>query len=147
MNPPPENQSKQARKRKAGVAFTEEKILQTPELTSLKRARSENVAGAPGPALTKPPVLPDLLDCTSLKDQAAIEARFHLIARSLLCEHVLVVKPAVDAPEMEYELLEVEFYLLSAGYHEDPFTHGTDEQRTSGKWCRAVVDSYPSTTY
>lgn len=33
-----------------------------------------------------------------------------------------------------YELLEVEFYLWKAGSHEDPFTHGSEEQRHSGRW-------------
>ena len=33
-----------------------------------------------------------------------------------------------------FAILELEFYLYKTGCHEDPFTHGTEEQRLSGRW-------------
>ncbi len=131
---------RQTDKRKVDVALTEGKPLPAVEDVIAKRARFEYAAEVQGPASSNLPGLAELLDCSSLKDQAAIDGRFNLIARSLLCNHVVVVKTAVDAPEIEYELLEVEFYLLSARHHEDPFTHGTEEQRISGRWCRDLID-------
>ncbi|TFY80571.1 hypothetical protein EWM64_g3439 [Hericium alpestre] len=34
----------------------------------------------------------------------------------------------------EYSILEVEFYLLRGDCHNDPYTHGNEEQRVSGQW-------------
>ncbi len=48
----------------------------------------EYAAEVQGPASSNLPGLAELLDCSSLKDQAAIDGRFNLIARSLLCDHV-----------------------------------------------------------
>ncbi|KAF4619759.1 hypothetical protein D9613_004733 [Agrocybe pediades] len=40
-----------------------------------------------------------------------------------------------EAVETEFEVLEAECYLLiGGGIHEDPFTHGSEEQKISGRW-------------
>ena len=50
--------------------------------------------------------------------------------------------------EIEYDILEIEFYLLKEGCHEDPYTHGAEEQRSSGRWyVSLVLFSSSSTTY
>lgn len=46
-------------------------------------------------------------------------------------------KDSIDARSTvaeEYEILEIEFYLFKAGFHEDAFTHGNEEQRIPGQW-------------
>jgi hypothetical protein len=74
-----------------------------------------------------------------------ILSRFASVADILLRNvHLQVTSfspTAASSPEMldsyvttTYELLEIEFYLWMAGSHEDPFTHGTEEQRHSGRW-------------
>ena len=35
--------------------------------------------------------------------------------------------------ETEYRILEIELNLLKSGYHEDSYTHRTEEQRYSGR--------------
>jgi hypothetical protein len=32
----------------------------------------------------------------------------------------------------------MEFYLQKAKCHEDPFTHGSEEQKVSGRWCVCI---------
>lgn len=39
-----------------------------------------------------------------------------------------------DRQEFAFEILELEFYLWKYEIHEDPFTHGSEEQKRSGKW-------------
>ena len=80
--------------------------------------------------------LKDLLDLSCLTAQEDIRARFSAIAEVLLNDVVLRLESrGSDAgTSTDYEILELEFYLYKSGCHEDPFTHGTEEQRDSGKW-------------
>lgn len=78
------------------------------------------------------PSLLNLLDFTSLTTTDDIVARFDVLSRALFHDFHLVVRcGTVDTP---FEILELEFYLQKAGCHEDPFTHGSEEQKISGRW-------------
>ena len=50
----------------------------------------------------------------------------------LLHEKYLTV--SAQGVKTSYELLEIEFYMQYEGIHEDPFTHGSEEQKHSGQW-------------
>lgn len=76
--------------------------------------------------------LRDLLDFTSLDDEVAITNRFDMIARVLMHEHQLVVH--CEGAETAFEIQEMEFYLQKDECYEDPFTHGSEEQKVSGRW-------------
>ena len=87
--------------------------------------------------------LSSLLDFTSVNDPKDILAQFSAIANILFHEARLRViseqtsntsKKATSTVTADYELLEAEFYLWKQGSHEDPFTHGSEEQRRSGRW-------------
>jgi hypothetical protein len=74
----------------------------------------------------------NLLDFTLLTTTDDILARFDVLSRALLHDFHLVVRyGTVDTP---FEILELEFYLQKAVCHEDPFTHGSEEQKVSGRW-------------
>ncbi|KXN88977.1 hypothetical protein AN958_06439 [Leucoagaricus sp. SymC.cos] len=93
--------------------------------------------------------LQDLLDFSSLEDEIAIGSRFDAIARVLMHEYQLVV--GRDVVETAFEIQEMEFYLQKAVCHEDPFTHGSEEQKVSGRWYfhrapRRSVDASRSST-
>ncbi|KAI0684964.1 hypothetical protein BC835DRAFT_1386837 [Cytidiella melzeri] len=85
-----------------------------------------------------------LLDFTTQNTSADILSQFSAIAEILLHQVHLRVTSAgsqnastrreVDGTTTDYELLEIEFYLWKAGSHEDPFTHGSEEQQHSGNW-------------
>ncbi|THU86181.1 hypothetical protein K435DRAFT_590386, partial [Dendrothele bispora CBS 962.96] len=76
-----------------------------------------------------------LLDLTLLSDSDSISRRFNDIADLLLRKFELVVKSYHENQrETCYKILELEFYLWKTGCHEDPFTHGSEEQRLSGQW-------------
>ncbi|KAF8165922.1 hypothetical protein B0H34DRAFT_255831 [Crassisporium funariophilum] len=77
--------------------------------------------------------LPDLLDFSFSKTEEEITERFSLIAKTLFHEHRLVVERQNDK-EVKFEIMEAEFYLQIGDIHEDPFTHGTEEQKVSGRW-------------
>ena len=124
------------------------------EALSAKRTRlvleGEESAVSPTDQLS----LMDLIDMSSLSSESHddIQARFHEIARSLFHEHVLVIVPSGSDPAscVFYELLEVEFYLRKPGCHEDPFIHGTEEQKAkylpdliSGKKVGSLAMSEP----
>ena len=78
-------------------------------------------------------VLQELLNFgKEVKTKEDIERRFKYIAETLLHKfHLVAVKDATK--EIEFEILEAEFYLQISG-HEDPFTHGSEEQKVSGQW-------------
>ena len=73
-----------------------------------------------------------LLDFSSLDTQEKIASRFSEVAQSIIHAHRLVISK--DGTVTEYEVLELECYLIKPGCHEDPFTHGSDEQKRSGCW-------------
>ena len=77
--------------------------------------------------------LEELLDIPSDIAHDALDARFQTIANAILFDYELVVGSST-AGETRYQVLEVEFYLWIESTHEDPFTHGNEEQRVSGKW-------------
>lgn len=82
--------------------------------------------------------LPALLDFSSFHDECEISDRFDEIARILMHEYHLVV--ILNGVETAFEIQEMEFYLQKAKCHEDPFTHGSEEQRVSGRWyVRSIV--------
>lgn len=74
------------------------------------------------------------LDFSALESASSIEKRANVVAEALLHDFRLVVRRH-DAVEVEHEILELEFYLWKDGCHEDPFTHGSEEQKISGQWC------------
>lgn len=74
-----------------------------------------------------------LLDFSSLNDESAISNRFDEIARVLIHEYHLVVSHG--GVETAFEIQEMEFYLQKGKCHEDPYTHGSEEQKISGRWC------------
>ena len=76
--------------------------------------------------------LKGLLDLSSLTKHTDFSARFADIAEVLL-NHVILHLNAEGKPT-NFQILELEFYLFKSGCHEDPFTHGSDERRQSGKW-------------
>ena len=78
--------------------------------------------------------LQELLNFSQIKTQEDIERRFNHIAKTLLHEFHLVVANDTTQ-EIAFEILEVEFYLQIGGFHEDPFTHGSEGQKILGKWC------------
>lgn len=86
-----------------------------------------------------------LLDLSSTTSPQDTLSRFSAIAKILLHETRLQVTSALPhhgeassnsatSVNTEYELLEIEFYLWKAESHEDPFTHGSEDQRRSGRW-------------
>ena len=80
--------------------------------------------------------LQDLLDFSQgIKTEEDIERRFKLIAETLLHNFHLVVQHDEDTKEIEFEILEAEFYLLIGGFYEDPFTHYNEKQKIGGQWC------------
>jgi hypothetical protein len=81
--------------------------------------------------------LQDLLDFSQgVKTEEDIERRFKHIAVTLLHGfHLVVVQNDEDKKEIEFEILEAEFYLLIGGCYEDPFTHWSENQKIGGQWC------------
>ena len=82
-------------------------------------------------------VLQDLLDFSqgiNTNTEEDIERRFKHIAATLLHGfHLVVVQN--DMKEIEFEILEAEFYILIGGCYEDPFTHWSEKQKIGGQWC------------
>lgn len=74
-----------------------------------------------------------ILDFSGVDSEEEISRRFERISTALLQEFRLVVRRE-NVTDVEFEILEAEFYLQIGGCHEDPFTHGNEEQRVSGRW-------------
>lgn len=89
-----------------------------------------------GATLNQTPTTPQpvlkLLHFSSLVDESEILYRFDQIARVLLHDFYLVVQG--KQLKTEFEILELEFYLQKKACHEDPFTHGSEEQKICGNW-------------
>ena len=94
-----------------------------------KKQKSEPLAAS---TLRETTSLEELLDFSSLNDDSAISNRFDQVGNVLLHDHLLVVR--CGDLETEFKILELEFYLQKANCHEDPFTHGSEEQKISGRW-------------
>ncbi|KAF9647829.1 hypothetical protein BDM02DRAFT_3097466 [Thelephora ganbajun] len=79
--------------------------------------------------------LTEALDFSALSSLQEISGRFDELARSLMFGHVIHLHmPGFPPKEIEYEILELEFYLHKRGCHADPFTHRAAEQKRSGQW-------------
>ena len=74
-----------------------------------------------------------LLDFSAVRTEEEISGRFKQISRALLYDIRLVARKS-DGKETEFVVLEAEFYLQIEGLYEDPFTHGSEEQKVSGRW-------------
>jgi hypothetical protein len=81
--------------------------------------------------------LQQLLDFSRLSDEQCIKAHFDVVANALLRDFHLVLK--CENVETEFQILELEFYLQKAGCHEDPYTHGGEEQKISGQMVSMVL--------
>jgi hypothetical protein len=88
------------------------------------------------PRLSDPTTdLAQLLDFTSLTALRDIQDRFDSVAQALLHDFFIVVTNTTTETKTEcYEILELEFYLQKPDCHDDPFTHGSHEQKRSGQW-------------
>ena len=80
----------------------------------------------------KRPSLEDLLDLTAISDHAQLTERFDQVARALLYDYYMVVNQPGKSTKLE--IMEMEFYVQKEGFHEDPFTHGSEEQKIAGRW-------------
>lgn len=77
----------------------------------------------------------EALDFTALNSVGEISSRFDELARLLMFSCVIHLHTPDSPPkDIEYEILELEFYLHKPGCHEDPFTHKAAEQRQGGQW-------------
>ncbi|KAF9020112.1 hypothetical protein BDZ89DRAFT_1138873 [Hymenopellis radicata] len=97
-----------------------------------KRLRASSPSPPSPAASNSSDDLSTLLDLGALSDTDALVGRFDAIAATLLHEYDIVVR-AESGKETKLELMEVEFYFWS-DFHRDPFTHGSEEQRTAGNW-------------
>jgi hypothetical protein len=99
------------------------------------------------PQVNDIPSLQKLLDFTAPNDLSTLSNQFDQVANALLHDFHLVVRSGDT--ETEFQILELEFYLLKAGCHEDPFTHGSEEQKIGGKWYvhRRVLNAFGSSEF
>ncbi|KAF5334414.1 hypothetical protein D9611_013563 [Ephemerocybe angulata] len=89
-------------------------------------------AGASEAVSTEVVAIEDLLDLSEVLDQKDLQARFDTIAKALLCDyHLVVTRPGATR---RLQVMELEFYFQKADIHEDPFTHGSEEQKVAGRW-------------
>ena len=121
--------------------FRAMKRKQGPASSSSQAKKTKPTLGTPAGTSSVLSSLQELLDFSQVKTEEDIEHRFNHIAKTLLHEVHLVVmvvkhEDTKDTKkEIEFEILEAEFYLQIGGCHEDPFTHGSEEQKLSGRWC------------
>ena len=94
----------------------------------------------PNPCCTDAKLL-QLLDFSALDNISAISDRFDQVGNALLHDYILVVR--CGEVETEFRILELEFYLQKHGCHEDPFTHGSEEQKICGRWYASVTSILP----
>ena len=76
--------------------------------------------------------LESLIDLSDVENQEQLQVRFDAVAKALLCDYNLVVTRPGTTTKVEF--MEIEFYLQKEGFHEDPFTHGSEEQKLAGRW-------------
>lgn len=100
---------------------------------------------SPSPFTESERDLQKLLDLSKIETLSKIAERFRHIAQTLLYDYRLCVE--CDGAMTEFQLLEIEFYLYSAGIHEDPFCHAHNGQSIPGQWYfdflfRACADYY-----
>ncbi len=81
-----------------------------------------------------------LLDFSDLLEPSSIRQRFDNIGSTLLHDFLIVVQTRLgsdtvpDLVETKLQIMEMEFYFWNSTCHRDPFTHGSQEQRTAGQW-------------
>ncbi|KAF9463686.1 hypothetical protein BDZ94DRAFT_596079 [Collybia nuda] len=114
-----------------------------------KKQRQDEATTSTTPQTNNTTSLQKLLDFTSLGQLSDISDRFEQVGHALLHDFFLVVR--CGSMETQFEILELEFYLLKSGCHEDPFTHGSEEQKFGGRWYfhrapRRSADSHRSST-
>jgi hypothetical protein len=86
--------------------------------------------------------LSQLLSLGGLTTPEEVDARFETIANALFNDYRLKIHrvPKDDSGETRQskdtylQVMEMEFYLIMPGVHEDPFCHGSIEQEQSGIW-------------
>jgi hypothetical protein len=93
--------------------------------SSIQKSPSSNPSSSDIP-------LPQLLDLSSLNHISDISNRFDQLANALLYNFRLTLTCA-DI-QTQFEILEMEFYFHKFDCHEDPFTHDSEEQKTTGRW-------------
>ncbi|PPQ65733.1 hypothetical protein CVT24_011766 [Panaeolus cyanescens] len=76
----------------------------------------------------------NLLDLSSLQTEEEVNERLERISKALLYNFRMAVRREGQAEDVEFDIVEAEFYLQIGQIHEDPFTHGSEEQRFSGRW-------------
>lgn len=104
-----------------------------PDADSLKPGSADSDATQRMDAKQKLLAFKNLLDFTEVTTEEEIGSRFDEISRMLLHELRIMVRRE-NKEDLELEVLEAEFYLQIGGCHEDPFTHGSEEQKISGRW-------------
>lgn len=101
------------------------------ELDASVASTSKADSGAEESSSQTATALRSLLDLSEVEDEK-LQARFDAIAESLIHHSRLRV---VNGDKItKYQILEAEFYLRDSERHWDPFTHGEEEQKASGKW-------------
>ena len=98
--------------------------------SAAKKAKLDEQEGQQGS--TTEVALDSLIDLSDVENQEQLQLRFDAIAKALLCDYQLVVTRPGATTKVEF--MEVEFYLQKEGFHEDPFTHGSEEQKVAGRW-------------
>lgn len=119
-------------KRKKSDSVDEDATTQARKKAKQDPTGSDGNDEQPANSSSQAPSLEDLLNISSLNDENAICSRFDEIARVLMHDYRFVVHRA--GVETAFEIQEMEFYLRKPVCHEDPFTHGSEEQKVSGRW-------------
>lgn len=120
-----------------GLSGRKRKQRETEEITSTFDDDVEDKKRKPNSANTSSSRTLSLqrhLDFSAHESASSIQQRADVVSEALLHDFRLVVRRE-DAVEVEHEILELEFYLWKDGCHEDPFTHGSEEQKIPGQWC------------
>lgn len=119
------------RKAPTGVfpIFQKKVKLDAPEMTT----SLSDASGSAALELT-PKEFENLLDLSSLQTEAEIETRLDQISTALMYNFRMAVRREGVEGLIEFDIIEAEFYLQIGEIHEDPFTHGSEEQRFSGRW-------------
>lgn len=126
---PPSDQPELKRKRSQSDAQEVPEVSKVQKLDDQpESSSSQNLSKGPDGQLD----LPSLLDFTHANTTSEISLRFDQLGAALLHDYRIVANSGKK--KSEYEILELEFYLIKPGCHEDPFTHGAEEQRRSGNW-------------
>ncbi|KAG8987854.1 hypothetical protein FRB90_003107 [Tulasnella sp. 427] len=121
-SPSPHDGSDRPLKQLKITVFSSQKELDPGSATQAETASSATTPRAP---------LKSLLDLSEVENEQ-LQARFDAIAESLI--HHSRLQVINGSKTAKYQILEAEFYLRDSVRHWDPFTHGEEEQRVSGRW-------------